>query len=186
MNRKTKLIDTLVRRLKPGNRDYTIRDTLVPGLGVQVHPSGGRCYVFFREGMKMSLGPVTLKTLRETRSESLAFMTDGFSGGRTVPLFRDFAAGAWRDSRVCRCKPSTILRRDRYLEIRLLPAFGSLRLDQITTAKVHRWFDDYSRTAPGGATSACKSFATISITRLPAITLLRTRRGTSCLTRGKN
>ena len=151
MNRRTKLTDALVRRLEPGIREYTVRDTLVHGLGVRVHPSGGRSYILFREGMKMSLGPVILKTVREARSECLAFMTDGFSGGRTIPLFRDFAAGAWRDSWVCRCKPSTILGRDRYLELRLLPAFGSLRLDQITTAKVHRWFDGYSRTVPGDA-----------------------------------
>ncbi len=151
MNRRTKLTDALVRRLKPGNREYTVRDTLVPGLGIRVHPSGGRSYVLFCEGMKVSLGPVTLKTLREARNECLASMTGGFSGGRTVPLFRDFASGAWRDSCVCRCKPSTVLRRDQCLETRLLPAFGTLRLDQITTAKVHRWFDDYSRTAPGGA-----------------------------------
>ena len=106
MNRRTKLTDTLVRRLKPGNREYTVRDTLVSGLGVRVHPSGGRSYVLFCEGMKVSLGPVILKTLREARSECLASMADGFSGGRTVPMFRDFATGAWRDSWVCRCKPS--------------------------------------------------------------------------------
>ena len=151
MNHRTKLTDALVRRLKPGNREYTIRDTLVPGLGVRVHPSGGRSYVLFREGVKVSFGPVILKTVREARSECLAFMTDGFSGGKTVPLFRDFAAGAWRDSWICRCKPSTLLGRDRYLELRLLPTFGTRRLDQITTAKVHLWFDDYSMTAPGGA-----------------------------------
>ena len=151
MNRRTKLTDTLVRRLKPGNREYTVRDTLVPGLGVRVHPSGGRSYILFREGMKVSLGPVILKTVREARSESLALVTDGFSGGRTVPLFGAFAAGVWRDSWVYRCKPSTILRRDQYLETRLLPTFGSRRLDQVTTALVHRWFDDYSRSAPGGA-----------------------------------
>ena len=107
MNRRTKLTDALVRRLKPGNREYTVRDTLVPGLGVRVHPSGGRSYVLFREGMKVSLGPVILKTVREARSESLAFMTGGFSGRRSVPLFGDFAAGAWRDSWIFRCKPST-------------------------------------------------------------------------------
>ena len=151
MNRRTKLTDTLVRRLKSGNREYTVRDTLVPGFGVRVHPSGGRSYVLFREGMKMSLGPITLKTVREARSECLAFMTDGFSGGRTSPLFRDFTAGVWRDSWVHRCRPSTIQWRDRILETRLLPTFSTLRLDQITAAMVHRWFDDYSRTAPGNA-----------------------------------
>ena len=37
------------------------------------------------------------------------------------------------------------------LNARLLPAFESLPLDRITRVNVTRWFDDYSRTAPGGA-----------------------------------
>ena len=68
-----------------------------------------------------------------------------------VPLFREFVAGPWRASWVHRCKPATIWWRDRNLNGRLLPVFGSWRLDLITPAMVHRWFDDYSRTAPGGA-----------------------------------
>ena len=40
------------------------------------------------------------------------------------------------------------------LSARLLPAFGSLPLDRITPAGVTRWFDGYSRTAPGGANYA--------------------------------
>jgi len=36
------------------------------------------------------------------------------------------------------------------LSARLLPAFGSLPLDRITRTRVTRWFDGYSRTAPGG------------------------------------
>ena len=37
------------------------------------------------------------------------------------------------------------------LRARLLPTFGLLPLDRITRARVTRWFDEYSRTAPGGA-----------------------------------
>ena len=40
------------------------------------------------------------------------------------------------------------------LSARLLPAFRSLPLDRITRAGVTRWFDGYSRTAPGGANYA--------------------------------
>ena len=40
------------------------------------------------------------------------------------------------------------------LNAQLLPTFGSLPLDQITRADVTRWFDEYSRTAPGGANHA--------------------------------
>ena len=151
MNRKRKLTDVFVRRLKSGNREYTIRDSVVPSLGVRVHPSGGCSYVHFREGRKVSLGSATLMAVGQARQESLALLTGGIPDKATAPLFWDFVSGPWRESWVHHCKPSTILWRDRILETRLLPAFGSLYLDRITPGDVHRWFDRYSKTAPGNA-----------------------------------
>ena len=151
MSRKQRLTDTRVRRLRPGGREYTVRDTVVPSLGVRVHPSGGRSYVHFGEGRKVSLGSATLMAVGQARHESLALLTDGIPDKTTAPLFRDFVAGTWRESWVHHCKPSTIRLRDRNLEARLLPEFGSLRLDRITPGGVHRWFDSYSSTAPGNA-----------------------------------
>ena len=151
MNRKQRLTDPLVRQLKPGGREYTVRDTVVPSLGARVHPSGGCSYVHFGEGRKVSLGSATLMTIGRARHESLALLTGGIPDKKTAPLFRDFVAGPWRESWVHHCKPSTIRLRDRNLEARLLPEFGSLRLDRITPGGVHRWFDGYSRTAPGNA-----------------------------------
>ena len=40
------------------------------------------------------------------------------------------------------------------LDVQLLPAFGARPLDRITRAQIERWFDGYSRTAPGGANHA--------------------------------
>ena len=151
MNRKQRLTDSLVRQFKPGSREYTVRDTVVPSLGARVHPSGGRSYVHFGEGRKVSLGSATLMTIGQARHESLALLTGGIPDKTTAPLFRDFVAGPWRESWVHHCKPSTIRSRDRNLEARLLPEFGSLRLNRITPHGVHRWFDSYSRTAPGNA-----------------------------------
>ena len=151
MNRRTKLTDTLVRRLTPGPREYTVRDTLVPTLGVRVHPSGGSSYVHFLDGKKVSLGPAAFKTSEEARAECRVQLSDGVKERMHVPLFRDFAAGPWRDSWTHRCKPATIRWRDWHLKNRLLHEFGGLRLDRITPMMVHRWFDDYSRNAPGNA-----------------------------------
>ena len=53
-----------------------------------------------------------------------------------------------------RCKPSTQKAVRWVLNAQLLPTFGSLPLDRITRAGVIRWFDEYSRTAPGGANHA--------------------------------
>ena len=92
-------------------------------------------------------------SVREARKESLERLAIGNHNRAPVPLFREFAAGAWRDSWIHRCKPGTTRWRSSTLESRLLPAFGSRQLDRITPAMVHRWFDDYSKTAPGGANS---------------------------------
>ncbi len=151
MNRRTKLTDALIRRLKPGPREYTVRDTVVPSLGVRVHPSGGCAYVHFVDGRKVSLGPAAFKAVEDARAESLVQLSGGVTEKRSAPLFRDFVAGPWRESWVHRCKPTTISLRDRLVRGRLLPEFGDRRLDRITPMMIHRWFDDCSRTAPGTA-----------------------------------
>ena len=151
MNRRAKLTDALMRRLKPGPREYTVRDTVTPSLGVRVHPSGGSSYVHFVDGRKVSLGPVALKAVEEARAESHVQLSDGVTEKRSVPLFGDFVAGPWRDSWAHRCKPTTISLRDRLVQGRLLPEFGGQRLDRIAPMMIHRWFDDCSRAAPGTA-----------------------------------
>ena len=73
---------------------------------------------------------------------------------RPVPLFRDFIAGAWKEVHFDGYKPST-KRSIRYqLAVQLLPAFGAKPLDRIEEAGIRRWFDRYSRTAPGNANHA--------------------------------
>ena len=92
-------------------------------------------------------------SVEEARAKCLAIETgaqsDGPEGG-AVPTFAEFAAGPARACFV-RCKPSTQETVRLALSTQLLPAFGSLPLDRITRACVTRWFDEYSRTAPGGA-----------------------------------
>ena len=156
MNRKARLTNSLISKLKPGAREYTVRDTLVPVLGVRVYPSGGSSYVQFSEGTKRSLGPAMHLTIQEARTRCLALLTDRNSRKDPVPPFRDFTANEWRDSWIHRSKPATIQWRDKCLKTQLLPAFGTHRLDRISSAMVHRWFDDYSRSAPGGANHCLK------------------------------
>ncbi len=153
MNRKERLTDTLVRNLKPKSREYTLRDTVVPSLGVRVHPSGARSFVHMDSGRRASMGPVAFETVRDARKESLRRLATDYNDKVPAPLFGDFAAGTWRNSWIHRCKPSTTQWRSWAIENRLLPVFGSRPLDRITPATVHRWFDDYSRKAPGGANS---------------------------------
>ena len=68
-----------------------------------------------------------------------------------MPKFRDFVEGEWKTARYDHFKPSTRKGVDNDLKTQLLPNFGTLPLDRITRSRVNRWFDQYSRSAPGGA-----------------------------------
>ena len=155
--KRRRLTDANIARLKPTAREYTVWDTRQAGLGVRVRPSGHRSFVYCRKGedgtRRITLGSAALMSVEDARIRCLATETGEravCSDGDAAPTFEEFVEGP---GRVCldRCKPST-QKADRWaLKARLLPAFGSLPLKRITPAGVTRWFDEYSRTAPGGA-----------------------------------
>ena len=158
--KRRRLTDTNVARLAPAAREYTVWDTRLAGLGVRVRPSGHRTFVYRRKGeggaCRITLGPAALMGVEEARAECLAVEAGARSGGPEggpVPTFADFAAGPGQ-TLLDRCKPSTQKTAAWILKAHLLPAFGSLPLDRITRTGVNHWFDEYSRTAPGGANSA--------------------------------
>ena len=163
MTRRARLTDAGIVRLKPGRKDYTVWDTVTPGLGVRVRTSGFRGYVFHERGQessrRVSLGPVALKGVRDARRESLSLQLDGTAGeaktggtsGSRIPLFRDYVADPWMSGHSSRWKPATLKHVESLLRSQLLPAFGHLRVDRIAPAGVQAWFDRSSVTAPGNA-----------------------------------
>ena len=161
---RMRLTDAAIARLRPREREYTVWDSKVPGLGVRVRPSGGRSYVLLRDvggrSKRVSIGPVSTMTVAEARRECLARQAspepDSASGPTRAPLLRDFVANEWRQAHFDRYKPSTKKGVRSVLEGRMLPAFGSKQLDRITPAQVRKWFDAFSRAAPGNANSALK------------------------------
>ena len=160
---RMRLADAAIARLRPREREYTVWDSLVVGLGVRVRPTGGLSYVLLEDAggrtRRVSLGPVLLKTIAEVRRECHARKANPepeATGppGRVAPLFRDFVEGAWKETHFEGYKPSTRKGVQSQLERQLLPAFGSKPLDRITLAQVGRWFDRFSRIAPGNANHA--------------------------------
>ena len=159
--RRVRLTDTAVARLRPREREYTVWDSRMPGLGVRVRPSGGKSWVLLRAAAdgsrRTTLGPVSAMGVEEARRECHARRASPEpepAPRRTVPLFRDFVEGEWREVQFERCKPSTRKGYRSLLDARLLPAFGPKPLDRIAQADVRRWFDAFSRTAPGNANHA--------------------------------
>ena len=159
MPRRKRLTDAGIEKLRPERREYTVWDTRVAGLGVRVRPSGLRTYIHLRKSAvgakKVSLGPATSRGIEEVRREclatSVAVADERENVREDVPLFRDFVVGVWKTACFDHWKPSTQQVTNRVLRSQLLPAFGAVRLDRITHLMVVRWFDAYSRTAPGGA-----------------------------------
>ena len=157
---RMKLTGATIARLRPREREYTLWDTKVAGLGIRVRPSGGKSWVLLLDmggrTKRVSLGRVGVRSLEEVRKECHARRANPEpkekpAPAQPVPLFRDFVAGAWKEAHFNGYKPST-KRSIRYqLAGQLLPAFGVKALDRITEAAIRRWFDRYSRTAPGNA-----------------------------------
>ena len=158
---RMRLTDRAIARLRPREREYTVWDNHFVGLGVRVRPTGGRSYVLLEDtggrSRRLSLGPVSLKTVAEVRRECHARKAEPEATGaprRVAPLFRDFVEGTWKKAHFDGYKPSTRKGVRSVLDRQLLPAFGSKPLDRITLAHITRWFDRFSRTAPGNANHA--------------------------------
>ena len=167
---RMRLTDAAIARLRPRAREYTVWDTRVPGLGVRVRPSGGQSYVMLQEtggrSKRVSLGPVSLKKIDEVRRECHARRASpeperGTKPTRAVPSLQEFVEDEWKQACFDRYKPSTKKGVRSMLAGRILPAFGSKPLDRITPAQVRRWFDAFSRTAPGGANRGLDIFRQI-------------------------
>ena len=158
--RRVRLTDEGIARLRPREKEYTVWDSRVAGLGVRVRATGGKSYVLFRKTgtvlRRISLGPTMLKSVVEVRRELEKREPNEkpvrqVRPRRSVPVLRDFVAGPWKEAHFDRYRPSTQRSVRVRLESRILPAFGSKRLDRISPAAVRRWFDRHSRTAPGSA-----------------------------------
>ena len=152
---RMRLTDAAIARHRPREREYTVWDTRIAGLGVRVRPSGGRSWIFLRKTgggtRRIFLGQAELKTVEEVRRECHALAAKPGSEDkpdeirRAVPSFRDFVAGTWKEAHCDRYKPSTQRGVRSILARQLLPAFGSTPLDRISPTRVRRWFDTYSR-----------------------------------------
>ena len=145
------------------------------GLGVRVRPTGSRSYVYLgpvhgdaRGPRKHTLGPATTLSAADARRACLVIQTadqpatqpDPRRAGRSLP-FRVFVETEWAPTFRDRYKPSARRSTDVYLRSQLLPAFGAYPLHRISPQDVHRWFDRYSATAPGGANQALRLLRTI-------------------------
>ena len=161
MPRRQRLTDVSVARLQAASREYTVWDTRTPGLGVRVRPSGGRSYVCLAGtgpgSRRRTLGPTARLSVAAARQACLEQQiacgrtpAAGGDDGHRRPTLREFVESAWAPAFLDQYKPTTRKGVRAALRRELLPVFGSTPLARLTPVAVHRWFDRYSATSPGG------------------------------------
>ena len=99
---RMRLADSVIARFRRREREYTVWDTRVAGLGVRIRPSSGASFVFLRKvevrSKRLSLGPVGANGIDDVRHRCHALMARPKpeameeTAPRT-PLFRDFVSG---------------------------------------------------------------------------------------------
>ena len=161
---RIRLTVRVIAAAKPGAKEYTLWDNLLAHFGVRVQPSGVRSYIIQTRVngrmRKITLGRFPELPLDAARREGASVLARLWGGEDVAlpreakaPLFSDFAA-RYRERRRTRWKPSSLKTFDVYLRNRLMPHFGTMRLDAITHERVSAWFDAASTDKPGAANRA--------------------------------
>ena len=158
---KIKLTRARVRDMKPANKDILVWDETTPHFALRVRTNGTKRYMHIykdyntHKQKRTTIGDPHLISIDNARSIAMQLNEDIKAGKAKIktqkPLFADYANNVWLPQREKFIKPSSHARNRLALDKQLLPAFGRLRLDEITKSVVLKWFNHYSRNYPGGA-----------------------------------
>ena len=161
---RPRLSRAAIAAAKPKACEYTLWDGTLAHFGLRVHPSGVKSFIVqtrvHGRMRKLTLGRFPETGIETARRDAAAALARLWSGETLAPprktrapLFRDFAA-RYRERRKSRWKPSSLTTFDIYWRNRLMPHFGTLRLNAIDHARVSAWFDAASAEKPGAANRA--------------------------------
>lgn len=142
------------RNLPPSPREYCVWDTALKGFGLRVRPSGKRSW-FVRlrlrgRHQRITLGDVGDIDVQRARQEARRHLAkaalDGLpkrTAAKAAPLLADYFDEFWAD-RAHNWKPSTRLRNQQAWTREIMPVFGQVPIDAITTSDIHRWRDSHA------------------------------------------
>ncbi len=148
-------------------RDYTLWDDRIPGFGLRIHPTGRKTFIVKYRTLdgrqrKITLGRYGALTVEEARREAQKVAGAVAKGEdparvkqerREAPTMKDLADRFEREHIDVHLKPRTIESYKWLLDEKILPTFGALKVQAVTSQDVVRWHYGMKAT-PGNANRA--------------------------------
>jgi integrase len=147
---KVKLTKTAVDAAVPREKDYELRDTVVPGFLLKITPAGRKIFMIqYRtnsgERRKPAIGRFGELTVEQARGIAQDWLADVRKGsdpsaekaaGRKAPTVKDLCDQFIEDYSKTRNKPCTVEMNQLYIDKRIVPILGSMKVHDVTRADV--------------------------------------------------
>ncbi|SJZ78675.1 tyrosine-type recombinase/integrase [Consotaella salsifontis] len=147
---KLKLTKSAVEAASPKERDYDLRDTLIPGFMVKVTPAGRKVFMLnyqTRSGIrrKPSIGRYGELTVEQARKIAQDWLADVRIGNdpssertamRAAPTVKELCDRFIEDYSKHHNKPSTVETNQMNIKNHILPRLGKLKVPDVTRADV--------------------------------------------------
>jgi integrase len=147
---KIKLTTTAVDAAPPQEKDYELRDTIVPGFMLKVTPAGRKifmvqCRTNSGERRKPAIGRFGELTVEQARWIAQDWLGDVRRGNdpsaakaaaRHAPAVRDLCKRFLEDYSRPRNKPSTVETYQKYADRHIIPILGSIKVNDVTRADI--------------------------------------------------
>ncbi len=147
---KVKLTKTVVAGAEARAKDYELRDTAIPGFLLKVTPTGRKVFMLQyrtndRQRRKPSIGlfgELTVEQARRIAQDWLADVRGGSdpsaerAAAREAPTVKELCERFIEDYSKPKNRPSTVLGNQGYMRRYILPAFGSMKVHDVTRSDV--------------------------------------------------
>lgn len=147
---KLKLTKTAVDTAQPDQKDYELRDTIIPGFLLKVTPTGRKIFMVAyvaRNGQRRKpaigrFGEITVEQARSIAQDWLADVRKGNdpsaerSAARQAPTVSELFDRFISDYSESRNKPSTVQSNRGYGKTHIIPAIGALKAPDVTRADI--------------------------------------------------
>jgi integrase len=147
---KLRLTKTVADSAAPEAKDYEIRDTAIPGFLLKVTPAGRKMFMVAYtasngQRRKPAIGRYGAITVEQARSIAQDWLAEVRRGGdpsadrsaaRQAPTMKALCDRFINEYSLARNKPSTVEGNRSYIRTHILPAFGRMKVPDLTRADV--------------------------------------------------